>query len=89
MTTKVTESHHNYKGYDIRLRAVIGNGFWFIISKKVPNENSPGGIRNVNLTRKGFAFILPDILLDKAKEYIDKHEDNLIKNLNKQKWMQQ
>lgn len=73
----ITESYHNYKGYIIRLRAVTNNGFWYAIIKQIPNETSPNGIKNIYLRKQGFNFILPEKLLEKAKNYIDSYPNNL------------
>jgi hypothetical protein len=73
----ITESFQSYKGYIIRLRAVTGNGFWYAIIKEVPNEASPNGIKKLYLRQKGWNFIEPEVLLQKAKDYIDNHAANL------------
>jgi len=78
----ITESFQEYKGYTIRLRAVTMNGFWYSIIKTAPNSTSPNGIKNLYLHQKGWNFIEPKELLQKAKDYIDNHEDNLIKKYN-------
>jgi len=67
----ITESFQEYKGYTIRLRAVTGNGFWYAIIKYKPNPTSPDSIKTVYLHRRGFVFIEPEKLLQKAKDYID------------------
>ncbi len=74
----ITESYNYYKGYTIRLRAVTGNGFWYAIMKQKPNPKSPNGIKNVYLRKVGFNFIKPEELLQKAKNYIDNFENQLI-----------
>ena len=73
----ITESFHNYKGYIIRLRAVTYNGFWYAIIKEIPNVSSPNGIKKLYLKQKGYHFIRPEELLQKAKNYIDNHENNI------------
>ena len=78
----ITESFQEYKGYTIRLRAVTMNGFWYSIIKTAPNKTSPNGLKNLYLKEKGYNFIEPKELLQEAKDYIDNHEDNLIKKYN-------
>jgi len=78
----ITESFYPYKGYIIRLRAVTYNGFWYAIIKEVNNTNSPGGIKKLYLRQKGWNYIDPEILLQKAKTYIDEYS-----NVLEQKWM--
>ena len=73
----ITESFQEYKGYIIRLRAVSGNGFWYSIIKQKPNPQSPNGMKNVYLREKGYDFIEPSELLQKAKSYIDNFKDKL------------
>ena len=77
----ITESFHHYKGYKIRLRAVTFNGFWYAIIKEIPNNSSPNGTKNLYLVQKGWNFIKSDDLLAKAINYIDNHNDNLIKKI--------
>ncbi len=81
----VTESTQEYKGYTIRLRAVTGNGFWYIIQKQKPNASSPNGMKNMILRRMGFDYIEPDVLLQKAKNYIDEYEHVLHEKYNRLK----
>lgn len=73
----ITESFHNYKGYIIRLRAVTNNGFGYAIIKEIPSLSSPNGIKKIYLRRITFNFIEPDMLLQKAKNYIDNYSENL------------
>lgn len=79
----ITESFQKYKGYIIRLRAVTGNGFTYDIIKQKPNELSPNGMKNIYLRKVSYWYIKPDILLSKAKNYIDNFENNLIEKYNK------
>jgi len=79
---RVTESFHKYKGYTIRLRAVLGNGFWYSVIKTVPNSLSPNGIKKLYLRNIGYNFIEPEELLEKAKKYIDNYSDILEKKYN-------
>ena len=79
----ITESFHEYKGYTIRLRAVTGNGFWYDIIKTKPNQSSPGGVKRIYLRKVGYDFIKSEQLLQKAKNYIDNHEADLIAKYNK------
>ena len=79
----ITESFTPYKGYIIRLRAVTMNGFWYDIIKEKPNESSPNGIKKIYLRKIGYNFIKPDELLQKAKDYIDNYQINLITKYNK------
>lgn len=79
----ITESFHNHKGYTIRLRAVTGNGFGYSIIKTKPNSSSPNGIKNIYLRRVTYNFISADELLNKAINYIDNFENNLIDIYNK------
>jgi hypothetical protein len=73
----ITESFQEYKGYTIKLRAATGNGFWYKIIKTYPNSSSPNGIKNLLLREKGWNFIEPNILLQKAKNYIDNYSKEL------------
>lgn len=73
----VTESFHEYKGYIIKLRAVTYNGFWYKIIKQVPSEKSPNGIKNMLLRERGWNFIKPALILQKAKDYIDQFPTQL------------
>lgn len=68
---QITESFHEYNGYIIRLRAVTYNGFWYAIIKEVLSKESPEGKKKIYLRSKGFSFIKPGELLQKAKDYID------------------
>lgn len=70
-----TVSRTEYKGYVIRLRTY--NGASFSISK----ENSRGGFTEVYIRRYSFGKL--SSLLQKAKDYIDNHESNLIEKFNK------
>jgi hypothetical protein len=79
----ITESFQNYKGYTIRLRAVTNNGFTYDIIKQRPNITSPNGIKNIYLKKVSYWYIKPDELLNKAKNYIDNFENNLINKYNK------
>lgn len=89
MTKTITESFTDYKGYTIRLRACTYNGFWYAITKKVPNIASPDGIKTLYLRKHGFNFISADNLRDKAANYIDNFskqlEDEVIKLTSKLK----
>ena len=78
----VTESYQDYKGYTIRLRAVTNNGFWYSIIKYIDNTSSPNGKKTLYLRKQGFNYIEPEALLNKAKNYIDNFEDNLVKKYN-------
>ncbi len=80
---KITESFYNYKGYIIKLRAVELNGFWYYIIKQIPNDKSPNGIKNIYLRQKGWNFIKPNDLLEKAKSYIDDFPTELETKFNK------
>ena len=78
----ITESFQEYKGYIIRLRAVTNNGFWYDIIKEIPSISSPNGIKKIYLRKKGWNFIKPDVLLSKAKQYIDEFSPQLDKKFN-------
>jgi len=78
----ITESFQEYKGYTIRLRAVTDNGFWLAIIKYIPSPKSPNGLKTLYLHKRGYNFIKPDEFLKIAYNYIDNHEDNLIKKFN-------
>lgn len=80
----ITETFYPYKDYIIRLRAVTGNGFWYSITKDVPNPSSPNGVKILYLRKQGFNFILPEELLNKAKNYIDNYPENLKVSYHKQ-----
>lgn len=73
----ITESNHDYKGYNIRLRAVTNNGFWYKIEKFIPNPTSPNGLKRIILRQRGYNFIRPSESLQKAKDYIDEFSDVL------------
>lgn len=79
----ITESFQSYKGYTIRLRAVTNGGFGYAIIKYTPNESSPNGQKAIYLRKEVYTYINPDILLSKAKNYIDNFEDMLIIKFNK------
>ena len=79
----ITESFQEYKGYTIRLRAVSLNGFSYSIIKQKPNISSPNGLKNIYLRTERYVFIKADVLLNKAKNYIDNFEDKLIEKFNK------
>jgi hypothetical protein len=79
----ITETFQEYKGYTIRLRAVTNNGFGYSIIKQKPNTSSPNGLKNIYLRTERYVFIEPEILLNKAKNYIDNFEDKLIEKYNK------
>ena len=81
----ITESFQEYKGYTIRLRAVTNNGFTYDIIKQKPNPTSPNGVKNIYLRKVSYWYIKPEELLNKAKNYIDNFEDNLINKYNKSK----
>ena len=82
MGKTITESFQEYNGYIIRLRAVINNGFGYSIIRYVPNPASPNGIKALYLRQVLYNFIDPDILLQKAKDYIDNYPENLIRSYN-------
>lgn len=81
----ITESFQEYKGYIIRLRAITGNGFTSDIIKQKPNPTSPNGMKNIYLRKDAYWYIKPDVLLNKAKNYIDNFEIKLIEKYNKSK----
>ena len=83
----ITESFQNYKGYIIRLRAKTNGRFGYSIIKQKDNLNSPNGIKNVILRQIIFNYIEPEVLLKKAKDYIDSYESLLIEKF-KQKLLQ-
>lgn len=79
----ITESFHKYKEYTIRLRAVTHNGFGYSIIKQKENKTSPNGLKNIYLRNIRYNFISSSELLQKAKDYIDNFEVNLIDKFNK------
>jgi hypothetical protein len=81
----ITESFHNYKNWDFRIRAVTNNGIWSHIFKDVPNPKSPNGIKRLYLRQKGWNFMKVDKLIQQTKDFIDNHESNLFKALDYQK----
>ncbi len=70
-----TVSRTEYKGYVIRLRTYNG------ASVSISKENIRGGFTEVYIRRYSFGKL--SNLLQKAKDYIDNHEGNLIKMFNK------
>lgn len=87
MTRRVTESFHQYKGWDFRIRAVEYNGIWSDIFKDVPttNSNSLTGVKRLYLRKKGWSFMEVDKLIQQTKNFIDNHEKNLLHSLERQK----
>ncbi len=81
----ITESFQEYKDYTIRLRAVTNNDFIYDIIKQKYNSTLPNGIKNIYLRKVSYWYIKPNELLNKAKNYIDNFEDNLINKYNKSK----
>lgn len=83
----ITESFHNYKNWDFRIRAVTNNGIWSDIFKDVPttNPNSLTGIKRLYLRKKGWNFMEVNKLIQQTKDFIDNHEKNLIESLIRQK----
>lgn len=79
----ITESFHNYKGWDFRIRAVKNNGIWSNIFKDISNEQ--GRIKRLYLRQKGWNFMEVEKLIQQTKNFIDNHEDNLFKSLEFQK----
>ncbi|AZA82207.1 hypothetical protein C1637_09745 [Chryseobacterium lactis] len=65
-----TISKTEYKGYVIRLRTYNG------ASMSISKENGKGF---TELYKRNYSFGLLSNLLQKAKDYIDNHEDNLIR----------
>ena len=81
----ITETFHQYKGWDFKIRCVQSNGIWYYIYKDVPNPTSPNGMKRLYLRMKGFSFVPIDEIIQKAKNFIEDHEDLLLKSLvNKQ-----
>ena len=82
-----TESFHEYKDWNFRIRAVVNNGIRSTIFKDVPttNPNSLTGIKRLYLREKGWEYKDVNILIDETKAFIDNHKDNLIKSLIYQK----
>ena len=78
-----TESIYEYKGYFIKLRSAPFKGFGFKIYKIKENILSPNGIKKIFLREKTYNFTTSEKLLFEAKNYIDNHENNLIKKYNK------
>jgi len=77
------QSFYEYKGYTVRLRFIkglrlSGNASYSII-KYIDNINSPNGKKALYLKQENWTYCLPEKLLERAKNYIDNHEDNLIK----------
>ena len=70
-----TCSTTEYKGYNIFLRAYINSGIKYKIIK-------PYNGKNIILREKAWWFMKPNELLQKAKDYIDNHEVNLIEKFN-------
>jgi len=79
----ITESFHKYKNWDFRIRAVTLGGISADIFRDVStnNPNSPTGIKRLYLRTKTYNFMLPDMLIQKTKNFIDNHESNLIMSL--------
>ena len=78
----ITESFQEYKGYTIRLKAVTMKGFRYFIFKTTLDKTNPNNVKKIYLKEKVHTFIKPEKLLQEAKDYIDNHEDNLIKKYN-------
>jgi hypothetical protein len=72
-----TKSETVYGDYKIVLRAYTGSG----ISYKIMKVLSTG--KHLNLRQENWSFFDPHALLQRAKNYIDNHGDNLIKKLEK------
>ena len=83
MNKQITESFHNYKGWDFKIRCY--NGIWSTIYKDVPNIKSPNGLKRLPLRQKGYVFLEVDKMIQETKDFIDNHESNLIKSLEYQK----
>jgi hypothetical protein len=83
----ITESFHNYKGWDFRIRTVKNNGIWSTIFRDLPtsNPNSKTGIKRLYLREKGWEYMNVDKLIQQTKDFISNHEDNLFKSLERQK----
>jgi hypothetical protein len=83
----ITESFHQYKNWDFRIRCVTGNGIWSDIFKDVPttNPNSLTGIKRLYLRKKGWSYMEVDTLIQMTKNFIDNHEDLLFQSLERQK----
>lgn len=79
----ITESFHEYKGYIIRLRAVTNSGFSYSIIKKIQNDKSPNGFKNIYLRKITYNYIKPGVLIQKAYDYINEFEHLLIEKFNK------
>ena len=69
---RITDSFYTHKGYNIRLRAATRNGFYYRIGKA-----SADGTKEIVLCEKGFDFIDAKLLLQKAKDRIDKNSKRL------------
>ena len=80
-----TESFHVYKGWNFKIRAVVGNGIWSTIFKDVPNVTSPNGMKRLPLRQKGWTYMEVDRLIQQTKDFIDSHEKNLCMSLEQQK----
>lgn len=83
----ITESFHNYNGWGFRIRAAKNNGIWTTTFKDTPtgNINSKTGIKRLYLREKGWTYKEVDKLIKETKNFIDNHEENLFKSLEKQK----
>ncbi|WP_277496733.1 hypothetical protein [Elizabethkingia anophelis] len=69
-----TVSKTEYKGYVIRIRTYEG------ASVSINKENGKGGYSELYVRRYSFGKL--SNLLQKAKDYIDNHESNLIEKFN-------
>ena len=87
MTKRITESFHQYKGWDFKIRAIEGNGIWSTIFKDLPRTNLKGEttIKRLPLRQKGWLFMEVDKLIQQTKDFIDNHEKNLFYSLERQK----
>lgn len=82
-----TESFHEYKGWNFKIRCVVNNGIWSTIFKDVPtdNPNSLTGFKRLPLRQKGWEYMDVDKLIQQTKDFIDNHESNLFMSLENQK----
>lgn len=87
MSRQMTQSFHNYKGWDFSIRAIEGNGIWSTIFKDLPRTNLKGETltKRLPLRQKGWSFMEVDKLIQQTKDFIDNHESNLYKSLETQK----
>ena len=72
-----TVSFFEHNGYSVRLKAKWNSGFGYKIFKSIHSEKSPDGLKKIYLREEQFDFISPEVLKNKAKNYIDNFSERL------------